>query len=116
MNYIFDGSITCNFKDSPDTSVTVFRKKEDRWEKLIDPFYAPETKNLPKIEDWRNTTTISIALNHPIGDKTCTVKKIENGTNKGPDKVGNFKWEIEITSTKEKMSGPNTTIEVEVAG
>ena len=116
MNYIFDGTVTNNLKKYEDISVTVFRKKEDHWEKLLDPFYCPDTQNLPKVEHWRNNITISLALNQPIGDdKTCTVKKIENGTAGDPKQVGNFKWEIEMTSTKESPGGPITTIEIEVS-
>lgn len=117
MNYIFDGTVQNNLNKYPDISVTVFKKKtaDEGWEKVLDPFYCPDTQNLPKMETWRNTMTISLALNHPISeDITCSVKKIENGTHKGPDKVGNFKWEIEMTSTKESAGGPNTTIEIEI--
>jgi hypothetical protein len=116
MNKIFDGTVTNNLKNSPNTSVTVFKKKEERWEKLLDPFYfdeekkEPTTQNLPKIESWRETVTIRIALNHPIDKKTCKVNKIENGTNDGPNKVDNFVWDVDVTAKDNKI-----TVEIEVA-
>ena len=114
MNHIFEGSVKNNLEKSPETSLTVFRKKEDRWEKLLDPFYCPDSNSFPRIESWKNVVTISLALNHPIGDKVCKVIKCENGTYNGPTKVGNFKWEVEITSNKESVSSPNASIEIEV--
>lgn len=116
MNKIFDGTVTNNLTNSPNTSVTVFRKKEDRWEKLLDPFYydeeqkSPTTQNLPKIESWRETVTIRIAVNHPIDKKVCKVNKIENGTYNGPTKVDNFVWDVEVTATDRTI-----TVEIEVS-
>lgn len=114
MNHYFEGTVINNLKSSPETSLTVFKKKEDRWEKLLDPFYAEETKNIPRIESWQKIVTISFAINHPIGNKTCKVNKMENGTYKGPTQNGNFKWEVEITSNKESYSSPNANIEIEI--
>ena len=68
------------------------------------------------METWRENLTISLTLNHPASDDiTCKVLKIENGSYKGPEKVGNFKWEIEMTSTKDSPGGPNTTIDIEIS-
>ncbi len=115
MNLYFEGSIANNLKNNPDVSLTVFKKKDEGWEKLLDPFYSPDSKNLPRIESWRKAVTISLALNKQIAKKVCKVKKIENGTVKGPNQVGNFKWELEITSSKETYSDPNnTSIELEI--
>jgi hypothetical protein len=115
MNLYFDGKITNNLKDA-DTSITVFRKKEEKWEKLLDPFYAPESKSIPKIEYWRKSITISLALNKPTAGKICKVASVENGAVNGPTAVGNFKWELEITSNHETWQDPNNTVfSVEVA-
>lgn len=114
MNLYFDGKITNNLKD-PDTSVTVFRKKEEKWEKLLDPFYTSESKDIPKIEYWRKSITISMALNKPVNGKVCNVTNVENGSANGPTQVGNFKWELEITSNYETWQDPNnTTFSVEI--
>jgi thiamine pyrophosphokinase len=116
MNYLFEGSVSNNLKN-PDTSVTVFKKKEEGADRLIEPFYTTNTQSFPRIESWKNTVTITVAVNHPIGDeKQCKITKIENGTCSGAKKINNFKWELEITSTKESMSDPNNTaIEVEIS-
>jgi len=115
MEYVFDGSITNSLKQNPNISVTVFKKKEEGWEKLIDPFWCPDTKNYSRITSHKPTITISLALNQPIGtNKECKVTKMENGTHKGPKQIGNFKWEIEITSKKEKAADPSASITVEV--
>ena len=116
MNLFFDGTITNNLKQNPDVSVTVFKKKDEGWEKLLDPFYSPDSNSIPRIESWRKSVTISLALNQQIGDKKkCNVTKIENGTYNGPTQVGNFKWELEITSSKEEYSDPNnTSFEIEI--
>ena len=116
MNLYFDGTITNKLEQNPDVSVTVFKKKEEGWEKMLDPFCAPDSNDIPKIEEWRKSITLSLALNYPIGDKTCKVTKIENGTCSGPTKVGNFKWELEITSNHETWQDPNnTTFSVEIS-
>ncbi len=116
MNLYFDGKITNNLKQSPEVSLTVFKKKEDGWEKLLDPFYFPDSKNLPKIESWRKSVTISLALNEQIGDKICKVSEVENGTVNGPNKLGNFKWEVEIISKYETWQDPkNTSFSVEIS-
>jgi len=118
MNRVFDGSVANKLGKYPETSVTVFKKKtaDEGWEKALDPFYCPDTQNLPKMETWRENLTISLALNHPISDDiTCKVLKIENGSHKDPNKIGNFKWEIEMTSTKDSPGGPITSIEIEVS-
>ena len=109
MNLYFDGKISNNLKES-NTSLTVFKKKEEGWEKLLDPYYSPESKDIPKIEEWRKSITISLALNHQIDGKVCKVKKVENGTCNGPTKVGNFKWELEIVSNYETWQDPNNTV------
>ena len=115
MNYIFEGNVTNKLKNK-DTSVTVFRKKEEGADRLAEPFYSPDSASLPRMESWRNNVTVIVAVNHPIGDeKKCSITKIENGTCDSANKVNNFKWELEITSTKEKNSDPNTSIEVEVS-
>lgn len=115
MNYIFEGSITNKLKN-PDTSVTVFRNKDEVTEKLLDPFYTPDSQNLPRIESWKNNIKMTIAVNHPIGEeKQCKVTKVEQGSCSGPNKVGNFKWELEVTSTKESYKDPNTAVEVEIS-
>jgi hypothetical protein len=115
MEYVFDGTITNNLKENPNISVTVFKKKEGGWDKLVDPFWNPDSKNFSRVTSHQKSITISLALNQPIGDKVCKVTKMENGTNKPPVQVGSFKWEIEITSNKEKGSDPMATIEIEVA-
>jgi len=116
MNYYFEGSVTNKLKN-PDTSVTVFKKKEEGAERLLEPFYTGETQTFPRIESWKNTVTITVAVNHPIGDeKQCKLTKTENGTCEGAKKINNFKWELELTSTKESMADPNNTaIEVEIS-
>lgn len=115
MNLYFDGKITNNLQE-PDISLTVFRKQEEKWEKLLDPFYSPEARDIPKIEYWRKSITVSIALNKPVDGKICKVENVENGTVKGPEKVGNFKWELEITSDYETWQDPNnTTFSVEIS-
>ncbi len=117
MNYFFEGSVSNNLKKNPETSVTVFKKKEEGAERLMEPFYAADTQKIPRIESWKNNVTITVAVNHPIGDeKQCKIAKIENGTCSDAKKINNFKWELEITSSKESMSDPNNTvIEVEVS-
>jgi hypothetical protein len=115
MNYIFEGSVTNKLKNT-ETSVTAFRKKDEGGERLAEPFYSPDSAQLPRMESWKNTITIIVAVNHPIDDeKKCNITKIENGTCSGANKVNNFKWELEIISSKEKNSDPNTAIEVEVS-
>ncbi len=116
MNHFFEGSVTNNLKDE-NTNVTVFRKKEDHGERLIEPFYPPNnTQHFPRQESWQKSIILTVAVNKPIDDKkTCTVKKIEGGTCSGPTKIGNFKWEIEMISNKESYSDPNATIEIEVS-
>lgn len=117
MKYFFDGTVTNKLEKHPDISVTVFNKKEDRWEKLLDPLWVSDSGKIPQVETWKNAVSISVCLNEPIGDdKVCTVAKIENGKSDGPKQVGNFKWELEITSTKDETSEPRTTIEIEVTG
>jgi len=114
MNHFYEISVTNNLQDE-NTSVTVFRKKEEKWERLLEPFYKPEKKSFPRQESWRNTITISMAVNKPIGDtKICKVTKMEGGKNNGPTKINNFKWEIEITSSKESYNDPNASIEIEI--
>jgi len=114
MNYNYDGSVKNSLEKYPDTSLTVFKKKEEGWEKMIDPFYNPEQKSIPRVNTYHKSVTFSLALNHPIGDdKTCKVTKIENGTVNGPNKVGNFKWEVEVTA--EEGGSAVTTVEIEVA-
>jgi hypothetical protein len=115
MNHIFEGSVTNNLKDE-NTSVTVFRKKEDQGERLLEPFYPSNTQQFPRQESWQKSITITVAVNKPIDDKkTCTVTKTEGGTCNGPTKIGNFKWEIEMISNKESHSDPNATVEIEVS-
>lgn len=102
MNYNFEGSVTCSLEKNPETSVTVFKKKEEIWEKLIDPFYNSEQKPIQRINTWHESITIRLVVNHPISDdQTCKVTKIENGTTNGPTKVDNFRWDIEIQGSKE---------------
>jgi len=115
MNYFFEGSVSNKLKN-PDTSVTVFKKKEEGAERLAEPFYTGDTQTFPRIESWKNTVTITVAVNHPIGDeKQCKITKIENGTCDAAKKINNFKWELELVSSKESMSDTNNTvIEVEV--
>jgi hypothetical protein len=115
MEYVFEGTVTNNLKDNPNISVTVFKKKEGGWDKLLDPFWITESKHFSRITSHQKVVTISLALNQPIGDKVCKVTKMENGSYKGPNKVGNFKWEIELTSNKEKYADPMANIEIEVA-
>jgi len=115
MEYVFDGSIANNLKDNPNISVTVFKKKEEGWDKVLDPFYSPETKGIPRLTSHNKTITLSIALNEMTGEnKICKIAKMENGTAKGPNKVSNYKWEVEITSNKEKVADPSATINLEV--
>jgi len=114
MNHFFDGSVTNNLKDE-NTSVTVFKKKEDHSERLLEPFYCPDTKSFPRQESWQKSITITVAVNTPIADKkTCKVTKMEGGTHNGPTKINNFKWEVEMISSKESYSDPNASIEIEV--
>ena len=116
MNHFFDGSVTNNLKDE-NTSVTVFRKKEDQSERLLEPFYCTEeAKSIPRQESWQKSITITVAVNTPISDKkTCKVTKMEGGTHNGPTKINNFKWEVEMVSSKESYSDPNASIEIEVS-
>jgi hypothetical protein len=116
MNHFFDGSVTNNLKDE-NTSVTVFRKKEDHSERLLEPFYCnEEAKKFPRQESWQKSITITVAVNTPIADKkTCNITKMEAGTYNGPTKINNFKWEVEMISSKESYSDPNATIEIEVS-
>ncbi len=114
MEYVFDGSISNNLKNNA-ISVTVFKKKEGGWDKVLDPFWSPDMKNFSRITSHNKMITLSIAINHPIGDnKECKVTKMENGAYKGPNQVGNFKWEIEVTSGKEKAADPSASITVEI--
>ncbi|MCP5047225.1 MAG: hypothetical protein GY940_08640 [bacterium] len=115
MNYIFDGTVANNLKDE-NTTVTVFKKVEESWEKLLDPFYTGNSMTFPKIDTWRKEVTISIALNQPIEGKSCKITKTENGTTKGPTKVGDYKWEIEIISGRENHGDPvGTSVEIDVS-
>jgi hypothetical protein len=109
MNFYFDGNIENNLID-PDTSITVFKKKEEGWEKLLDPYYSPESKDIPKIEEQRKSVTLCLALNKQIDGKICKVTNVENGTVNGPKKVGNFKWDIEVNSNYETWKDPNHTV------
>ena len=113
MNYNFDGSVKNNLEKSPDTSVTVFKKKDEGWEKLLDPFYCPEQKSIQRINTWHQSITLRMTVNHPIGNKACKVTKIENGTVKGPTKADNFRWDVEVTAEKEGYNNI-TTVEIEV--
>jgi len=115
MNHLFEGSVTNNLKDE-NTSVTVFRKKEDHGERLVEPFFSSNTQHFPRQESWEKSITLTVAVNRPIDDKkTCTIKKVEGGTTNGPTKIGNFKWEIELISKKESYSDPAVSVEIEVA-
>lgn len=114
MNYNFDGSVKNSLEKSLETSVTVFKKKDEGWEKLLDPFYNPEQKPLQRINTWHQNISLRMTVNHPIGEKACKVTKIENGTVNGPTKVDNFRWDVEVTADKE--GGANvTTVEIEIA-
>ena len=115
MNLYFDANINNNLEKEPETSITVFQKKEDKWEKLLDPFYAPEEKTITKLEEWRKTITLSICSNHPIDNKVCKVTDLENGTLEGPTQVGYFKWEIQVITKYETwQDSNNTTFNVEI--
>ena len=115
MNHCFEGSVTNDLKDE-NTSITVFRKKGDQSDRLLDPFYCPDTNSFPRQESWQKSIILTVAVNSPIDDKkTCKVTKMEGGTYNGPTKVGNFKWEVEMISSKESYSDPNASIEIEVS-
>jgi len=115
MEHVFDGNVSNKLTQNPNISVTVFKKKEGGWDKVLDPLFISESKHFSRLTSHQKTITLSVALNLPIGDnKECKVTKIENGTYKGPNKVGNFKWEIEFTSGKERAADPAASIEIEV--
>jgi len=115
MNYNFDCIVKNSLEKHPETSLTVFKKKEEGWEKMIDPFYCPEQKSIPRINTYDKSVTFSLTLNHPIGeDKNCKVTKIENGSVNGPNKVSNFKWEVEVIA--EEGGTASTAVEIEVTG
>ncbi|MGE5344248.1 MAG: hypothetical protein ACM3SY_22505 [Candidatus Omnitrophota bacterium] len=116
MEYVFEGTVLNELKDNQNLSVTVFKKKEGGWDKLLDPIFGSEKKNFSRVTSHYKNITLSIALNQPVGsNKECKVTKMENGSYKGPNPVGNFKWEIEITSGKEKAADPAANIEIEIA-
>ncbi len=113
MNYNYDGSVKNNLEKHQETSVTVFKKKEEGWDRLLEPLWFSEQKSFQRINTYHKSITISIALNHPIGDdKFCKIVKIEKGTVNGPTQVGKFKWEIEIVAQESGASC--ATVEVEV--